>query len=1095
MTRKKLNTALLLCAVLFMLALVFSLLFSQNDTGTFEGTTTDHIILSEILASNRTYPDENGRYLDYIEIRNISDVPTDLSGYMLSDDAVSVGYTFPSDTVLQPGGYLVIWCDKEHDGDRYATFGISREGGDTIFLYNSANVVVDRKEIPRMNANVPLIRLDNGNWEVGEKATPGYPNTEEGYALWLHQMGGDTVNVVISEVMTSNSCTATDRSGRFYDWIELYNAGSTKAVLDGAWLSNDALDPAKWQIPALTLKAGERAVIRCAGTEALEGEAPFALDRMGCTVVLTGTLGNTVAQTEVPPVEQDQSWALQADGSYAAAEFATPGFENSEAGYEALRKEFGADRMNVVISEVMAKNRSTLLDASGEFCDWIELHNMGSEAAVLDGAWLSNDPAERAKWQISALTLQPGERAVIHCSGGQAAAGEATFSLGGEGCTVQLTSAFGMVLNQVDCPRLENDRVWALQSDGTYAVSDLASPGYENTEEGRLAFMQSVTPAGPIVISEVMPSNDYYLRQSDAKYYDWVELLNVSDTAVDLAQYALAEKPDEPWQLPQITLQPGERTVIICSGYPELTRTYTHAPFALSGEECWVYVIGPDGGYSDYLRVHDVPYRASAGRMDGTNGVYYFSSPTPDAANGSGVAFVSTPPAAMTAEGVYNGIDTLMVALEGPGEIRYTLDGSAPTQRSNVYTAPIELTVTTVIRAVSFEPGKYQSDVMTASYIINENHTLPVLSVAADNAMFNYMYNSANRSTELLCNLTLFEDGAGFNIDCGIKMHGHTGLEAPKKSMKVVFRGAYGSNYLTYPVYGEGAPEVYSSLLIRAGQDYPLAMIREELFTSLAGEASDSLLTQRYKYCILYVNGKYRGIYCLREAFSETYYAENFGVSEESVTVEQAPVALGTEIYQVIRYPATHDMSDPENYAWMDERMDLDSLIDWMIFEAYSTNADIQQNLRYIKSTENGNKWQFAFYDLDWAWYSHNPFRHQFSPTASRNRQFYGMCIGMMDSPEFRARFFSRCNELMETYLSNEYVLARIDEFEALLEPEMERERDRWDGNVRSWYNKLQSLRNFITEHDHLQDMVDNLRLWAGLTQEEAEMYFPRWAG
>ena len=1094
MSQKKLVAALVVCVLLFALALAGSLLFSQNETGDFQGAAADHIVISEILASNRTYPNETGHYLDFIEVRNVSNMPTDLAGYMLSDDAASVGYTFPPDTVLQPGGYLVVWCDKEHDGDRYATFGISREGGDTIFLYNSANVVVDQKEVPRMNANVPLIRLDDGSWAVGEKATPGYPNTEEGYALWLHKMGGDTLHVVISEVMTSNSCTATDGSGRFYDWIELYNAGNTKAVLDGAWLSNDLADPAKWQIPTMTLKAGERVVIRCAGTEATGEEATFALEREGCTVVLTGVLGNTVDRAEVPLIERDHSWALQEDGSWSNTESATPGYPNTEAGYEALCEAFGTDQMHVVISEVMAKNRSTLLNASGAFGDWIELYNAGSEAAVLDGAWLSDDPADRAKWQISALTLQPGERTVIHCAGPEAPAGEANFALDGDGCSVLLTSAYGTVLSAVECPRLDDDRVWALQAEGTYAVSDQATPGYENSEDGRLTFMQSAAPAGPIVISEVMPSNDYYLRQSDAEYYDWVELYNASDAAVDLSQYALAEKSDEPWQLPQITLDPGERTVIICSGYPELTRTYTHAPFALNGEECWVYVIGPDGGYSDYLRVHDVPYRASAGRMDGANGVYYFAKPTPDAANGSGVAFVSTPPAAMTAEGVYNGIDTLMVALEGPGEIRYTLDGSEPTQKSALYEQPLELTKTTVLRAVSFEEGKYHSGIMTASYIINENHTLPVLSVTADGAQFNYMYRNAFSEIETPCNLTFFENGEGFNIDCGIKMHGHTGLEAPKKSFKVMFRGAYGSNYLTYPVYGEGAPEVYSSLLIRAGQDYPLAVIREELFTSLALDASDHLLAQRGKYCILYVNGQYRGIYCLREAFSETYYAENFGVPEESVTVEQAPVALSSDVYQVIRYPAKNDMSDPEHYAFMEEHMDLDSLIDWMIFEAYATNADIQQNLRYIKSTENGDKWQFAFYDLDWAWYSHNPFRHQFSTTSARERQFYGMCIGMMDNPDFRARFFTRCNELMETYLSNEYVLARIDEFQELLLPEMERERDRWDGSVSAWLGKVQSLRNFITEHDHLQDMVNNLRAYVGLTQEEAELYFPRWA-
>jgi len=1089
------KAALVVCAVLFVLALVLSAVFSRDDTGEFQQTGVGQVVLSEILASNRTYPDENGRYLDFIEIRNISNTPADISGYMLSDDLVSVGYTFPPDTVLPVGGYTVVWCDKDHKGDSYATFGISREGGETIYLYNDVNVVVDSKDVPFMNANIPLVRLNDGSWNTAQQATPGYENTEKGYAMWLHAMGGDSADVMISEVMTGNSCTVTDESGRLHDWVELYNAGNTEAVLDGAYLSNDPADPAKWQIPALTLQAGERTVIRCAGTEAVGEEATFALEREGCTIILTGRLGNTLSQTEVPLIERDQSWALQEDGTWEIAVHTTPGFENSENGYAAWLQACGVDDLQIVISEVMTGNRSTVLNAAGELCDWIELYNAGSEAAVLDGAWLSDDPADRAMWQISALTLQAGERAVICCSGADAAAGEADFALSGEGCSVVLSSAVGTVLNRVDCPRLDNDRSYALQEDGSYLSTSLATPGYENTEEGRMAWYEASAPTGALVISEVMPANNYYLRQGDANYYDWVELVNVSDSPVDLSQYALAEDPDEPWQLPQKTLQPGERTVIICSGKTELTGVYAHAPFALSGEECWVYVIGPDGEFSDYLRIADVPYRGTAGRVDGSNAVYYFTNPTPGAANGDGVVFISAVPQVLTAEGVYNETEEVLVELSGSGEIRYTLDGSVPTESSNLYTAPISLSSTAVIRAASFEEGKLHSDVVTASYIINENHTLPVLSLAADPAGFAGMYRSWMYEIETPCNLTLFENGSGFNIDCGVEMHGHTGLEAAKKSFKVNFRGSYGEKYLTYPVYGEGAPEVYSSLCIRAGQDYPFAMIREELFTTLCAQMTEEVLIQRSKYCVLYVNGEYRGIYCLKEAFSETYYAENHNVPEESVTMLQAPVGTSTEMYEIIRFADGNDMSVPENYAYITENVNIVGLIDWIIMEGYSTNGDVQQNLRYFKSTENGDKWQPAFYDLDWAWYYHNPFTHLFSYDTREPWQHVDLCLALMENPTFRQLFFERCAMHMENSLSNENVLALIDELAAQLAPEMEREKARWGGSVLNWEMNLNELRSFITESDHHREMVNRLRQYVGLTQEEAETYFARWAG
>ena len=267
MDRKSKLNALLVCVILFTVAAVASILITQEDA-TVPGT-TGHIVLSEILASNRTYPAPNGQYLDFIEVRNLSGTPTDISGYMLSDDDNSIGYTFPAGTILQPNGYALCWCWKDAESVDFATFGISRDGGDMSCLYHSANVMVDSKEVPRMEANVSLIRLDDGSWDTATLATPGYENSESGYSAWLASMGGSRVNVVISEVMTANACTAINSTMQVCDWVELYNPGSAAAVLDGCYLSDDAGAPLKWKIPAMTIQPGQFALIPCVGRGAM----------------------------------------------------------------------------------------------------------------------------------------------------------------------------------------------------------------------------------------------------------------------------------------------------------------------------------------------------------------------------------------------------------------------------------------------------------------------------------------------------------------------------------------------------------------------------------------------------------------------------------------------------------------------------------------------------------------------------------------------------------------------------------------------------------------------------------------------------------
>lgn len=1096
MEAKKMRAEFAICAALFIAAAVLTAAFSHYDRAKGAADISGRVVLSEILASNRTYPDENGRLLDFIELRNLTGDPIDISGYKLSDDGVSIGYTFPSGTVLPADGYALCWCDKDSGSGEYADFGISRKGGDTVTLFNSANVIVDKITVPHMDANVPLVRLDDGGWGTAEHASPGYENSPAGYEAWLHAMGGDEIHVVISEVQPANSCTAVDGAEIFTDWVELLNTGDAAAVLSGAYLSNDPADRAKWPIPELTLAPGESAVIRCAGSGAGQGEADFALAKEGCTVVLTGRLGNIISRVECPGLEYDHAWALYEDGSYGDTAQATPGFANTDAGLDEYLRKFDSLLPGVVISEVQTGNRSCITDASGRLCDWVELLNSGDSTAVLDGAYLSDDPESRAGWRIPSLSLGPGERAVIPCSGAGAALGEADFRLSSKGCTLTLTGRAGNILDSVDCPAMDADRVWALQADGEYRQTDLPTPGFENTREGRAAYLETQLPAGKLVISEVMPANNRYLRQRDGKYYDWLELYNASGEDIELSGYSLSDNADRPdmFTLPARTLAPGGRVVVICSGNAGLDADI-RAPFNISREEDVVYLTGPDGRLSDYIRVCDVPYGCSVGRAADTGAARYFARPTPNAGNPEGTAEVSAPPELLTAGGVYNGVKNVKVELRAQGEVRYTLDGSEPDAASAVYTGPITLERTAVLRAACFEEGKLPSGVVSASYIINENHTLPVMSVAAEPSQLfggKGIYTRSLAHVEVPCSFELFEDGGSFAIDCGLELYGHMGLKNPKKNFKVNFRGVYGSDVLSYPVYGEDGPQIYDALCMRAGQDYPMSIFREELFASLASQMGDNVLVQRSKFCILYVNGEYFGIYCLKEAFNENYYAQNHQVSEESVTVLQAPVAMGSELFPLISFCYHNDMSVEENYEYVASKVDIDSLIDWMIIEGYSTNGDVQQNLRYFKSTENGNKWQLALYDLDWAFYYHSPFGSILS--IKRSLQHMGLSYHLMENSVFREKFLSRLSETLETTLSNENVIATIDSYEELLSPEVARERKRWSGSYAGWQRDVKGLRSFITKNDHIGSIIDALREYISLTAQERETYFGRWS-
>ena len=108
------------------------MMFSPDSIN--ESGTGSPIVLSEVLPSNRTYPAPNGQFLDFIEIRNDSDMPIDISGYMLGDQPDTVGYTFPKGTILNAHEYIVCWCMKDSESSAYANFGISKKGEDVICI-------------------------------------------------------------------------------------------------------------------------------------------------------------------------------------------------------------------------------------------------------------------------------------------------------------------------------------------------------------------------------------------------------------------------------------------------------------------------------------------------------------------------------------------------------------------------------------------------------------------------------------------------------------------------------------------------------------------------------------------------------------------------------------------------------------------------------------------------------------------------------------------------------------------------------------------------------------------------------------------------
>lgn len=136
------------------------------------------LIITEIMASNASYPSPNGGLYDWIEITNRGGEAISLSGYGLSDKATKPSrWRFP-DVTIQPGESVVVYAsglDKTVDGEMHADFRLASEG-ESVYLYNASRQVLDTVTYDNLKTDQSYQRQADGTWSVSTSPTPGTAN-------------------------------------------------------------------------------------------------------------------------------------------------------------------------------------------------------------------------------------------------------------------------------------------------------------------------------------------------------------------------------------------------------------------------------------------------------------------------------------------------------------------------------------------------------------------------------------------------------------------------------------------------------------------------------------------------------------------------------------------------------------------------------------------------------------------------------------------------------------------------------------------------------------------------------------------------------
>ncbi len=611
-----------------------------------------------------------------------------------------------------------------------------------------------------------------------------------------------------------------------------------------------------------------------------------------------------------------------------------------------------------------------------------------------------------------------------------------------------------------------------------------------------------------IRINEYSCANLDQFVDNYGKHEDWIELYNAGPDTVDLGGYFLSDNKDKPqkWVVPAGTRIAGKGFLRFwASGRNENFHTNFKLTQTKNNPET-IVLASPGGVVLDQIKINKTKSRQSRGRItDGGPEWGILTQPSPKSTNNNSRhyhSFADRPDFSAPA-GFYPDSVTITLQNNAPGAaLYYTLDGSEPNQSSAPYTGPITLKTTAVLKALAISPDTtvLPSFVEYATYFIRSPHTLPVVSVAGVQ-----LEDLANGNSNLLpvgsieyFNATGERRARAYGE---FNRHGQDSWVNNQRSIDLIARDEMGyNNALHERIFTMSDRDEYQRLILRAAGDdnYPgnflpahkgCAHLRDAYVHNLAKRGGLNLDVRLSEKAIVYIDGKYWGVYDLREIpddhdYTDYYYGQDkyhlqYILTWGDTWAEYGGPAALSEWDSLYTFILTHSMSNQVYFNHVDSLLDVKSLADYVLVNSLTVCSDwLNYNTGWWRGLDPAGghrKWGYILWDNDATFgyyinYTQIPDTSASAlPCNAESLSGYSDPKGhtkvlrrLLANAQFKQYYVSRYIDLMNTVFSCDNMLAYLDTVANRIAPEMGEHTARWGGSVDDWRTNVDRLRTFI---------------------------------